>query len=145
MPRQPRSNLDEGIYHVTGRATGGADLFVVVLDRVEFLDLLRTSARRFSLACHAYCLMGTHYHLILEASRESLSRGMQRLNGVYAQRFNFRHGRRGRLFEGRFGAYGLRDERHFEAALQYILDNPVKAGLCTEATEWPWSGLGAPP
>src|SRR5215211_621769 len=107
MPRQPRSNLEEGIYHVTGRGTGGADIFVVELDRIEFLDLLRTSARRFSWACLAYCLMGTHYHLILEASREALSRGMQRLNGVYAQRFNYRHGRRGRLFEGRFAAYGL--------------------------------------
>jgi putative transposase len=120
------------------------DIFVVELDRVEFLGLLRTSARRFDWGCHAYCLMGTHYHLILEASREALSRGMQRLNGVYAQRFNYRHRRRGRLFEGRFSAYGLRDDRHFEAALQYVIDNPVRAGLCVEPAEWPWSGLRAP-
>jgi putative transposase len=144
MPRQPRSNLADGTYHVTGRATGGADLFVVELDRVEFLELLRASARRFGWACHAYCLMGTHYHLILETPREGLSSGMQRLNGIYAQRFNYRHRRRGRLFEGRFAAYVLRDERHFGAALQYLLDNPVRAGLCTEPAEWRWSGLGAP-
>jgi putative transposase len=144
MPRQPRSNLEDGIYHVTGRGTGGVDIFVVELDRVEFLGLLKTTARRFNWTCHAYCLMGTHYHVILEASREGLSLGMQRLNGVYAQRFNYRHRRRGRLFEGRFAAYGIRDDRHLGAALQYVIDNPVRAGLCARADEWLWSGLRAP-
>jgi putative transposase len=144
MPRQPRSNLEDGIFHVTGRGTGGVDIFVVELDRVEFLGLLRTSVRRFNWACHAYCLMGTHYHLILEASREALSDGMQRLNGVYPQRFNYRHRRRGRLFEGRFTASVLRDDHHFEAALQYVIDNPVRAGLCSASEDWPWSGVRAP-
>ena len=88
--------------------------------------------------------MGTHYHLILEASQEALSDGMQRLNGIYAQRFNYRHRRRGRLLEGRFAAYLLRDEHHFEAALRYVIDNPVRAGLCAEPSDWPWSGLRQP-
>ena len=144
MPRQPRSNLEDGIYHVTGRGTGGVDLFLVELDRIEFLGLLRISALRFGWGCHAYCLMGTHYHLILEASQEALSGGMQRLNGIYAQRFNYRHRRRGRLFESRFAAYVLKDEHHFEAALRYVIDNPVRAGLCAEPKDWPWSGLRQP-
>ena len=65
---------------------------------------------------------------------------MHRLNGLYAQRFNGRHGRRGHVFEDRFQAYVVENEEHFAAALQYILENPVKAGLCELPEEWPWSG-----
>ena len=84
--------------------------------------------------------MTTHYHLLLESTRETLSRGMHRLNGLYAQRFNARHGRRGHVFEGRFQAYVAESEEHFLAALHYIRENPVRAGLCELPEEWPWSG-----
>jgi REP element-mobilizing transposase RayT len=83
--------------------------------------------------------MGTHYHLIVESSREQLSAGMQRLNGVYAIRFNRRHGLKGHLFEARFASYVLRDEEHFTAAINYVLENPVRAGLCASPTDWRWS------
>ena len=52
----------------------------------------------------AYCLMGNHYHLIVETELASLSAGLHRLNGLYAQGFNERHDRVGHLFQGRFGA-----------------------------------------
>jgi REP element-mobilizing transposase RayT len=87
--------------------------------------------------------MGTHYHLVLEASRAQLSDGMRRLNGDYARRFNRRHGRRGHLFEERFSSFVLRDERHLEAAVAYVLQNPVRAGLCAQARDWQWSAAAA--
>ncbi len=86
--------------------------------------------------------MSTHYHLVLEASRELLSDGMRRLNGVYAMRFNRRHGRKGHLFEQRFSAYVLLDECHLEAAQRYVLENPVRAGLCARTQDWQWAALG---
>ena len=84
--------------------------------------------------------MGTHYHIVLEAPREALSDGMQWLNGNYARRFNHRHGYRGHVFEERFASFVLRDEQHFHAAIAYVRDNPVRAGLCRRAEDWPWSG-----
>jgi REP element-mobilizing transposase RayT len=33
----------------------------------------------------------------------------------------------------------IRNDKHFIQALAYIHDNPVKAGLCSQAREWPWS------
>jgi REP element-mobilizing transposase RayT len=80
--------------------------------------------------------MGTHYHLIVEAARERLSDGMRRLNGVYALRFNRRHGLKGHLFEARFSSFVLRDNQHLTAAVDYVLQNPVQAGLCREAVDW---------
>ena len=139
MPRQARSNLDDGFFHVTARATGGERLFRGDLDLVDFVDLLSSTSGQFLWHCDTYCLMGTHYHLIVRSSREALSAGMQRLNGVYAQRFNRRHERRGHLFEARFSAWVVRNERHLEAARNYVLENPVRAGLCERPDDWPWS------
>jgi putative transposase len=65
---------------------------------------------------------------------------MQHLNGSYARRFNRRHGFRGHVFEDRFASWVLRDERHFHATLAYVRENPVRAGLCRHADDWPWSG-----
>ena len=84
--------------------------------------------------------MGTHYHVILSATRDRLSDGMRRLNGAYARRFNKRHGRRGHLFDERFASFSIEDDRHLEAAVDYVLQNPVRAGLCAKARDWPWAG-----
>src|SRR3954471_15316383 len=139
MPRVPRYQLRHGVFHATARAVFGAQLFGDALDRLGFLQLLRSTAARFDWSCHAHCLMSTHYHLVLTASRERLSNGMRRLNGDYARRFNKRHARRGHLFDERFASFAIEDEQHLEAAIEYVLQNPVRAGLCGEARDWEWS------
>jgi putative transposase len=136
MPRTPRCQLQEGIHHVTAR---GIPIFVTDLDHLDFLSLLQSVVREMAWLCHAYCLLGTHYHLVVDAPLERLSPGMRRLNGTYARRFNRRHGRRGHLFESRYAAWRVHDDRHLSATLTYVLDNPVRAGLCSSAQDWPWS------
>jgi len=140
VARPPRYLLDGTFHHVTARATGDQALFVDDEDRAYFMSLLRYSNRRWRWKLHAYCLMTTHYHLLVEAPLERLSRGMHRLNFLYATNFNGRYNRRGRLFADRFASFVIRDEEHYCAACEYILQNPVKAGLCARA---PTTGGGA--
>jgi putative transposase len=139
MPRQARRELPDGVFHVTSRAVNREPIVVDDEDRTAFVRLLRDVARRFDWRCHAYCLMTTHYHLLVTCTRESLSLGLRRLNGFYAQGFNKRHGRHGHLFGDRFSAFIVEGEEHLESACRYILLNPVRAGLCAAAEEWPWS------
>jgi len=79
MPRVPRCQLNDGVFHATARAVFGAQLFDDDLDRVYFLHLLRSTGALFDWRLHAHCLMGTHYHVILSATRDRLSDGMRRL------------------------------------------------------------------
>ena len=141
MPRILRRELPaEGIYHVTARSVHGQPLFVHDIDRLEFLSLFERASRRVGWTCHAWCLMDTHYHLVLETSTSMLSSAMHRLNTAYAQRFNRRHDRRGHLFDGRFSTWVVRDQAHLEATCRYVLENPARAGL--EAIEpWPWAAV----
>jgi len=113
---------------VTSHGIGDAAIFVADVDRVDFLHLLSMVADRFSWKVHAYCLMGTHYHLVVETSGARLSEGMQRLNGRYAQLFNRRHRRRGHVFEGRLSSWVIRDERHYEATCETCNRTPSGQG-----------------
>ena len=139
MPSVRRHALPDGFFHVTARGVNGAEVFLVDLDRFDFLDVLGRTVERHGLLVVARCLMDTHYHLVVQATTATLSASMQHLNGVYARRFNKRHGRRGHVFGERFSCWVIRDEAHLGAALQYVVDNPVKAGMCEVGDEWPWT------
>src|SRR5687768_457095 len=104
MPRQPRSLLGDGVFHVTARGVARSLLFRDHADFSVFGSLLASVVERFRWTCHAYCLMPNHYHLVVATARLDLSRGMHRLNFLYAQGFNDRYERTGHLFQNRFGA-----------------------------------------
>jgi REP-associated tyrosine transposase len=140
MARMLRSTLPDGYFHAYSRAVFGAVLFGDDADHRLFLKLLMRTARRCTWELHALCLMTTHYHLVLRTPVAYLSAGMQWLNGVYAQRFNKRHERYGHLFAGRFGARAIEEDEYLQRACDYVLLNPVRAGLCDSPEEWPWNG-----
>lgn len=113
-------------------------LFVFDEDRRSFLDRLATVVEQHELACIAYCLMGNHYHLIVQTPDERLSLAMQRLNGGYSKHFNRIHGRTAHLFRNRFLARQIEDESYLLTAVRYVAHNPVRAGLCVNPIDWPW-------
>jgi len=141
MARLPRNVLPaRGIYHVTARGVDRCAIFLDEDDYSFFIRLFRNVREREFFDVDAYCLMPNHFHAIIEAELERLSRGMHRLIGIYAQRFNERYDRVGHLVQDRFHARVIRDDEHFATACRYVWDNPVRAGLCAEAHQWPWSG-----
>lgn len=128
---------------MTSRGNASACIFVDDVDRRVFLELLACVVARFAWLCHAFCLMGNHYHLLLETPRPNLSRGMRCLNSVYAQGFNRRQRRCGHVFQGRFHAVHVEKESHLLEVARYVVLNPVRARLVETAAEWPWSSYGA--
>jgi REP element-mobilizing transposase RayT len=138
--RVPRTALPDGYFHVAARGVAERGrIFRDNDDRETFLALLRSVVRRHGWTCHAYCLMGTHYHLVVEAPRQLLSSGLQRLNWRYAMYFNARHGLFGHLFADRFSTRVIESEQYLFEACAYVLLNPVKAELCDRVEQWPWS------
>ena len=143
VPRKPRYLLPDGFHHVTARGNRSAPIFSDASDRSEFLALLEECLGRSTSRCHAYCLMTTHYHLLLEGTVASLSLALHRLNGLYAQRFNRRHALKGHLFEDRFYATAIESDGHLLEVCRYLALNPVRAGLCATPAAWRWSSYAA--
>lgn len=113
-------------------------MFVDDRDRTWFCNRLGRIVRELGWTCHAFCLMTTHYHLLVGVEHNMLQRGMQRLNGPYAQWFNARHGRTGHLRGDRYYAGAVTTDGHFLQAQRYQARNPVEAGLCEEPADWIW-------
>ena len=139
MARPLRIEFPGALYHVTSRGNARQDIALDDEDRAAFLAVLAEARERFAWLVHAYCLMGNHYHLMVETPEANLSRGMRQLIGVYTQRFNRRHGRVGHLFQGRYKAILVERESYLLELCRYVVLNPVRAGLVARVEDWRWS------
>ena len=131
MARPLRPEAPGRVFHLTARATWGRELFLTDTDREDFLRLLERIVRRYRWQCLAWCLMDTHYHLIVRTPNANLGAGMRDLNGS--------HGRFGSVLAERYADRVIRSEEHFANALRYVALNPVFAGLVRNADHWRWS------
>jgi REP-associated tyrosine transposase len=137
--------------HIWCRGNRKQPIFVDDFDRERFMVLLGKVSRKLGWRCVSYCLMDNHVHLVIDMPALTVSRGMQLLNGQYAQAFNRRHGYVGHLFQGRFSASRVDDDAYSMEVGRYVVLNPVRAGMVVEAVDWKWSshramlGKVAPP
>src|SRR5688572_19335291 len=143
MARPLRLHVPGMVYHVMSRGNGRQVIFTDDRDYERYLELLERSARRFGIRCVAYCLLGNHVHLVLQAGDIPISRMMQQLNSTFAQWFNRRHDRVGHVFQGRFKALLVETPRYLLRLLRYIALNPVAAGVTGTPDEWRWSSYRA--
>jgi REP element-mobilizing transposase RayT len=143
MARPLRIEFPDALYHVTSRGDRREAIFTDDSDRAQFLTLLGETCERFDAAVLAWCLMGNHYHLVLNTRAANLSQLMRHLNGVYTQRFNRRHGKVGHVFQGRFKAILVDRDAYLLAVCRYVDLNPVRAGLVAAPQDWAWSSCRA--
>ncbi|MCH8057356.1 MAG: transposase [Proteobacteria bacterium] len=143
MARPVRLEFEGALYHVTSRGDRREDIYETDEDRLAFLGLLGAVCDRCNWVCHAYCLMGNHYHILVETPDANLSRGMRQLNGVYTRKFNVAHGRVGHVFQGRYKAIVVDADKYLMELARYIVLNPVRAKMVGRPEEWPWSSYVA--
>jgi len=139
MSRPLRVEFEGAVYHVTARGNSGLHVYADDRDRNKFLEFLAQELEQQLWLCHAYCLMGTHWHLLLETPEPNLSRGMARLNSRYSQWFNHRHGRHGHLLQGRYHAILVDKESYLLELCRYVVLNPVRAHMVEHVDQWRWS------
>jgi len=107
----------------------------------SLLFLLRSGDWRL----YCYCLMPDHLHLAVspEPQKDDLSRLLQRFKS-FTTRLAWQHGYRGALWQRSYYDHIARGEEDVIALCQYILSNPVRQGLVTDAALWPYSGMPCP-
>jgi REP-associated tyrosine transposase len=143
MSRKHRVQVSGVAYHVTARGNVRQDIYLDDEDRETFLGFLAQACEREHLICHAYCLMGNHYHLLVETPEANLGAAMHRINCLHANRFNRVYGREGHVFERPYRAAIMHGGRRELRAASYIVRNPVRARLCPSPELWRWSSHAA--
>lgn len=143
MSRPLRLEFENALYHVTSRGDRREPIFEDDADRQALLEVLAQGMARFDAVVLAYCLMGNHYHFVLQTHQPNLSRLMRHINGVYTQAYNRRHGKVGHLFQGRFKAVLVDEDAYLLEVCRYVDLNPVRAGMVRRAQDWAWSSYRA--
>lgn len=139
MPRRPRELSSTGIYHIMLRGNEQKDIFRDNQDKQKFLDSLAEKQGETGFALYAFCIMDNHVHLLLNTEDNDLASIMKAVAGRYAAWFNWKHNRVGHVFQDRFKSEAIEDDRYLLAALRYIHNNPVKAGIVGKPSDYRWS------
>ncbi len=128
------------IYHVYNRSHSRVPIFKRQQDYLYFIKLLESYVSRFGLKIYHWAIMPNHYHLLLElADPELISKIMAGLSKAYSCYHHKVYSIAGFLWQGRFKLQPVQKEKYLIACGRYIERNPVKAGIVTEAHEYPYS------
>ena len=127
------------LYHVMMRGARRLLLYRDDADRAAFLNLLAETLQNKPLKLHAFALMDNHYHLMVGADEQGLSRSMQSLNRRFSRGNNKKYGLQGHLFEGSYLAFPLTGKFWIGRTARYLDFNPVQAGLAATPEQYPWS------
>lgn len=117
---------------------------------VVIMDKLQSSAKHFSVAVVGYVLMPSHLHMLLGFPQiERLSRFMQSFKILSAKAVKqsrrteitqrLWHDGAFRLWKPRFDDLVIVTDQQLRIKLNYIHENPVKAGLVSSPCDWPYS------
>ncbi|HZX84545.1 MAG TPA: transposase [Reyranella sp.] len=106
-------------------------------------SLLHFDGQRYRLL--AWCTMPNHVHVVVEPmDGHTLSDIVKSWKSFTARQVNAHLGRTGTFWEADYFDRYMRNEDHLMRTIEYVENNPVKAGLVKEATEWPWSSASRP-
>lgn len=139
MPRQTRELSKSKVYHIMIRGNEKKDIFLDNEDRGKFISTLYDKNNEKKWCLYAFCLMDNHVHLLINEGEESISRIMKRISTSYVYYFNKKYTRVGHLLQDRYRSEAIENDRYLLAAARYIHNNPVKAGMVGEPSQYEWS------
>lgn len=140
MPRRPRFAVTGWPLHVVQRGNDRGACFFADADYRVYLKALCEAVTHYGVAVHAYVLMTNHVHLLATPFEVgAISRAMQSVGARYVAYVNGKYRRTGTLWEGRYKACLVEDDRHVLAACRYIDLNPVRAGIVSDPAVYRFS------
>jgi len=139
MPRIARQRSKSKTYHILFQGNGLRDIFIDDNDKNKFLQLLFEKSMSEGFSIYAFCLMSNHVHILLSGEHNALGKLVKRINTSYVYYFNKKYDRIGRLFHDRYKSEPVETDAHLLAAVRYIHNNPVKAGMIKDPSDYIWS------
>ena len=142
MPRKKRVWYPGAVYHVMNRANRRVVLYKDEDDYYSFIESVQITSKIYQFKIHSMCLMTNHFHMLIETADTELWKIMKRMLHPYAMNFNRKYHYTGHLFEDRYTACLIENERYLLEVSRYIHLNPVKAHMVREPIAYEYSSYG---
>lgn len=131
--------VQEGFFHVWFRGCNRYNVFYEESDYIGFLERCNRSAQKNKTAITAFVLMNNHVHM--QVYTHTLNDFMKSLLISFSQWYNRRKEMDGQVFKSPFSSSPIYSRSSLERNLAYIFTNPVRAGMCSNASEYKWSSF----
>jgi len=139
--RKKRELADGAFYHVTSRTNNKIRVFENKMGRKIMELTLQDAKDKFHFRLTNFCIMPTHIHLLIQPEEgTNLSRIMQWIKIQSAKRWNFIHGCTDHMWGQTYFSRPIKDQNEYDFVMEYIDQNPVKAGLSETSYDWKASG-----
>lgn len=140
MPRFPRSYIKTSFFHVITQGINRDFIFENPADIKYYISLMYKFKQEHNINIISYCIMNNHTHMLLQTENlQELSKYMHQINTKYGIYYNKKYNRVGYVFRDRFKTEGIYSEEQLYCCINYIYNNPVKAGMCDNPADYPYS------
>jgi putative transposase len=140
MARRSLIYIPDLSVHVFPRGINGGAIVRDDEDRENLLRVVIKATQRHGVEINALALMTTHYHLIVTPTWDgALAKSMQAIGIRHTRYFNRKYGRIGTIWNERYGAALLDDERYWYTCLRYVELNPFRAHMVAAPEDSRWS------
>ncbi len=140
MSRKARCKSSTGVYHVIIRGADRRVIFADDEDCIRFLKVLFRVKKETDFKMYAYCLMGNHAHFLIKELDVPLEIIFKKIGCSYVYYYNRKYQLHGHLFQDRYKSESVETWSYFMNVIRYICQNPLKANICQNLFEYPWTG-----
>ncbi|MFA5117847.1 MAG: transposase [Candidatus Omnitrophota bacterium] len=142
MPRTSRFIATNAFYHIISRSLNDTHILRDNDDFTRFFMLVDTAKQKYPILIFHYVAMNTHFHLVVQApNHEILSKNISHLKWHYTLWMRKKYGWKGPLWKERYKSLPIENENYLYACGMYIAYNPVRAGVCKDPGDYPYSSF----
>jgi putative transposase len=128
------------VFFVTTKTSMGRRLLQSERNAMLLIDVLRSNVAADKFQLHEFVIMPDHLHLLMTLPVDmTIEKAMQFVKGGFSYRLKKEFGYQGEFWQRGFPEIRIVDAQNFMQHREYIIQNPVKAGLVETAEQYPYS------
>lgn len=140
MPRLPRNITNSDFFHVMVQGIEKKFIFDNPTNMKKYIELIEKNSKRLNVIILSYCIMYNHAHILIHAKNiDDMIKFFRYTDTSYAKYFNSKNNRVGYVFRDRYKSQAIYTTQQLINTINYIHDNPVKAGICSTPKEYEYS------
>lgn len=137
-----RRFFDGEVHHIYQRTVSRFNIFYDLEDYLVYYTIFSSVSRKYEITVLGLCLMFDHIHMLVKAQNKvAMSEFVRQVTSMFAREQNTEVGRRGSLFQARFGSAPKKGHKLLRTAIAYLYNNPVEKGLCNRVEDYRWNFL----